>query len=97
VTAEKNQNGKDARLVVIGDSDFASDQWARMARNGDLFYNTINWLAQDENLISIRPRSPQNRRVDLTEAQQRSLQWFTVLLLPGLVILTGVYIWWKRR
>jgi ABC-type uncharacterized transport system involved in gliding motility auxiliary subunit len=97
VTAEKNQNGKDARLVVIGDSDFASDQWARMARNGDLFYNTINWLAEDENLISIRPRSPQNRRVDLTEAQQRSLQWFTVLLLPGIVILTGIYIWWKRR
>jgi ABC-type uncharacterized transport system involved in gliding motility auxiliary subunit len=97
VTAEKEQNGKDARLVVIGDSDFASDQWSRMARNGDLFYNTINWLAQDENLISIRPRSPKNRRVDLTEAQQRSLQWFTVLLLPGIVILTGIYIWWKRR
>jgi ABC-type uncharacterized transport system involved in gliding motility auxiliary subunit len=97
VTAEKNQNGKDARLVVIGDSDFASDQWARMARNGDLFYNIINWLSQDENLISIRPRNPQNRRVDLTEAQQRSLQWFTLLLLPGIVILTGVYIWWKRR
>jgi ABC-type uncharacterized transport system involved in gliding motility auxiliary subunit len=68
-----------------------------MARNGDLFYNIINWLAQDENLISIRPRNPQNRRVDLTEAQQRSLQWFTVLLLPGIVILTGIYIWWKRR
>jgi ABC-type uncharacterized transport system involved in gliding motility auxiliary subunit len=97
VTAEMNQNGKDARLVVIGDSDFASDQWSRMARNGDLFYNIINWLAQDENLISIRPRNPQNRRVDLTEAQQRSLQWFTVLLLPGIVILTGIYIWWKRR
>jgi ABC-type uncharacterized transport system involved in gliding motility auxiliary subunit len=97
VTAEKNENGKDARLVVIGDSDFASDQWARMARNGDLFYNIINWLAQDENLISIRPRSPENRRVDLTEGQERSLQWFTVLLLPGIVILTGIYIWWKRR
>ena len=97
VTGEKDANGKSSRLVVIGNSAFATNQWAHMARNGDLFYNIMNWLSQDENLISIRPRSAADRRVDLTEAQERSLQWFTVLLLPGIVIITGIYIWWKRR
>jgi ABC-type uncharacterized transport system involved in gliding motility auxiliary subunit len=97
VTAEHKVGDKDGRLVVIGDSDFASNQWVTLVRNGDLFYNIINWLAQDENLISIRPKSPENRRVTLTEAEQRALAWFSVVLLPGLVILTGIWIWWKRR
>ncbi len=97
VAAERKEEGKDARLVVIGDSDFASNQWAGLQRNGDLFFNTINWLSQEEGLISIRPKSPQNRRVNLTEAQQKGLTWFSLALLPGIVILSGVYIWWKRR
>ncbi len=97
VTADHKVGDKDGRLVVIGDSDFASNQWVTLVRNGDLFYNIINWLAQDENLISIRPKSPENRRVTLTEAEQRALAWFSVVLLPGLVILTGIWILWKRR
>ena len=87
----------DGRLVVIGNSQFADNQYASQVRNGDLFMNTINWLAQDEDLISIRPKSPTSRHVTFTETQQRELTWFSLLLLPGLVILSGVYIWWKRR
>ena len=97
VSAEKKTGDKDTRLVVIGNSTFATDQWGKLQRNGDLFFNAVNWLAQDENLISIRPKNPENRQVTLSEAQQRGLQWFSVILLPGLVILAGVWIWWKRR
>jgi ABC-type uncharacterized transport system involved in gliding motility auxiliary subunit len=97
VAAERKEEGKGARLVVIGDSDFATNQWVGLQRNGDLFYNTINWLSEEEALISIRPKSPENRRVNLTEAQQKGLMWFSLALLPGVVILSGVYIWWKRR
>jgi ABC-type uncharacterized transport system involved in gliding motility auxiliary subunit len=101
VSAERKSPGdasaKNGRLVVIGDSDFASNQWAGLQRNSDLFMNTINWLAQDENLISIRPKSPTNRRVTLTESQQRELSWFSLLFLPGIVVISGIYIWWKRR
>ena len=90
-------SSKISRLVVIGDSDFASNQWSPLQRNGDLFMNTINWLSEDENLISIRPKNPTNRRVTFTETQQRLLTWFSLLLLPGIVVIAGVYIWWKRR
>jgi ABC-type uncharacterized transport system involved in gliding motility auxiliary subunit len=98
VAADQKEAGdKTARLVVVGDSDFAENQWVTLQRNGDLFYNTVNWLASQEELISIRPKNPENRRVDLTESQQRGLYWFSLVLLPGCVVIGGIYIWLKRR
>ena len=59
--------------MVIGDSDFAANQWVSLQHNGDLFFNTIDWLAQDENLISIRPKEATDRHLTLTEAQAAGL------------------------
>jgi ABC-type uncharacterized transport system involved in gliding motility auxiliary subunit len=68
-----------------------------LQRNGDLFVNTVNWLAQDEDLISVRPKNPTNRRVILTETQQRELFFASMFFLPGLVIISGAVIWFRRR
>ncbi|HTS11014.1 MAG TPA: GldG family protein [Candidatus Limnocylindrales bacterium] len=97
VAGSQTEGTKEARLVVIGDSDFAANQWITLQHNGDLFYNTIDWLAQDENLISIRPKSVANRRVTLTQGQSNALWWLDLFVLPGLVVFSGIYIWWKRR
>jgi len=88
---------KGARLVVIGNSAFATNQWAGLQRNGDLFANAINWLAQDEDLISVRPKNPTNRRVILTDTQLRELGFASLFFLPGLVIICGAVIWFRRR
>jgi ABC-type uncharacterized transport system involved in gliding motility auxiliary subunit len=82
--------------VVIGDSDFASNAYQRSAANADLFVNSINWLAQEEDLISIRPKSQTDRKVELTPAANNILFWLT-LLMPLAVIGAGIQIWWKRR
>ena len=97
VAASHKAEGGEARLVVIGNSTFAANPYVGLQKNGDLFYNTIDWLAQDENLISIRPKSQTNRRVTLTEGQASALRWLDLFFLPGIVIFSGVYIWWKRR
>lgn len=97
VAASKKVGDNSARLVVIGDSAFAENQWIGQQHNGDLFYNAIDWLAQDENLISIRPKSSTNRRVTLTSAQAAVLRWLDLIFLPAFVIIAGVAIWWKRR
>jgi len=97
VAASQTVGDKSGRLVVIGNSAFAEDQWLGMQHNGDLFFNTIDWLAQDENLISIRPKPATARHITLTEGQMAALQWFELLFLPGFVILVGVSIWWKHR
>lgn len=97
VAANRTAGDKTARLVVIGNSSFAENQWIGLQHNGDLFFNAVDWLAQDENLISIRPKSATSRHIVLTEAQAASLRWIEMFFLPGIVILVGISIWWKRR
>jgi gliding motility-associatede transport system auxiliary component len=98
--ASKSVDGKkEARLVVIGDSDFATNGVFRVQsfRNADLFLNSVNWLAEDEDLISIRPKSVTNRSVTMSESQQRTFLLLSAALMPLAVIGSGIYIWWKRR
>ena len=73
----------ETRLAVIGDSDFASNAVVGIQGNRDMFLNTVNWLAQQENLISIRAREPEDRRLTLTASAQRRIFWLSVLLLPA--------------
>lgn len=87
----------EARVAVIGDSDFAANGFLGFQGNRDIFFGTLNWLAQQENLIAIAPKDPEDRRLALNGDQQLRLFYLSVLLLPGLIIGTGVYTWWKRR
>jgi ABC-type uncharacterized transport system involved in gliding motility auxiliary subunit len=94
---DANPNKPETRLVVVGDSDFAANSVAGIPGNQDMFLNMVNWLAQQENLISVRPRSPEDRRITLTAGQDRMIAWFTMVILPGLVFLAGIQTWWRRR
>ena len=87
----------EARLVVIGDSDFAANGDLGIQGNRDLFMNTVGWLSQQENLISIRPKDADDRRITLTATQQANLNWLSLLIIPGAIFATGIYTWWRRR
>jgi ABC-type uncharacterized transport system involved in gliding motility auxiliary subunit len=95
-TKDLSENKK-TRLVVVGDSDFASNGFFGSQGNGNLFLNTVTWLAQDENFISIRPKNPEDRRLTMTEAQGRLVSYVAVLLLPLSIMVAGVSVWMKRR
>src|SRR5438046_8710031 len=88
---------KDSSILVICYSDFANNAYIRMQRNGDLFLNTVSWLAEDEDLISIRPKSPESRTVQMTEGRSMLLKWLTLVFLPGGVLVTGIVVWVRRR
>ena len=87
----------ETRVVAIGDSDFASNMAIGISGNRDFFMNSLNWLSQQENLIAVRPRQPEDRRLTLTADQQNRIMILTLLIIPGLVFATGVYAWWRRR
>jgi ABC-type uncharacterized transport system involved in gliding motility auxiliary subunit len=88
---------REGRVVAIGDADFASNALLGFQGNRDFFLNTVAWLAQDADLISIRAREPDDQRMFLTEVQQQTVAFVALLLLPGLFVGLGVWSWWKRR
>jgi ABC-type uncharacterized transport system involved in gliding motility auxiliary subunit len=85
------------RFVVVGSSAWASNSFINFNGNGDLATNTINWLCSDEDLISIRPKAPEDRRVTMTDAQLGMVRIVSLFLLPLIVIVGGITVWWKRR
>ncbi len=87
----------EARVAVIGDSDFAAKSTLGIQGNRDLFMNTIGWLSQQENLISIRPKEADDRRITMTAAQQTNVAILSLFLIPLCIFGTGVYTWWRRR
>ena len=93
-TGNKNSQG---RFVVIGSSDWAANSFISFNGNSDLALNAVNWLASDEDLISIRPKPKDDRRITLTQAQLRTVRLTSQFLLPLMVIIGGVFVWWRRR
>ncbi len=87
----------ETRIVAIGDSDFAANTAIGLPGNRDFFVNTLNWLSQQENLIAVRPRQPEDRRLTMTAEQQNRIMILVLFVIPGLVFGTGIYTWWKRR
>jgi len=88
---------KQARLVAVGSSGWVANNTLRFNGNRDLVLNMMNWLTSDEDLISIRPKEPQDRRLTLNQHQMRLVFYSSVIFLPVLIILAGIGIWWRRR
>jgi ABC-type uncharacterized transport system involved in gliding motility auxiliary subunit len=87
----------EARVVIAGDADFADNDLLMQVGNRDFFMNMVDWVTQQENLISIRPHDAADRRVNLTEDQGRLVGWLVLVIVPGLLVATGIWTWWKRR
>lgn len=88
---------REGRVVAYGDVDFASNGYLGIQGNRDLFLNSIAWLAEDADLISIRPREPKDQRLFLTQLQQGNAIFIALVVLPGIFIGLGVFSWWRRR
>ncbi|MBI3621612.1 MAG: GldG family protein [Nitrospirae bacterium] len=87
-----------ARLVVFGDSDFATNGFFRLYGNGDLLLNVINWLGADEEAISIRPKEANASPLILSDEQEGIFFWVSVVVMPGAALLAGLVAWqWRRR
>lgn len=93
-TGKTNSQG---RFVVMGSSSWAANSFIRFNGNRDLASNTMNWLSSDEDLISIRPKEPEDRRVTMTSAQMRWVRTTSQFLLPLIVVVAGFFVWWERR
>jgi len=89
--------GARALMIVVGDADFAANPSFRSQGNGNLFLNMVAWLSAEEDLISIRPKNPQDRRIILSQAQQWLILVIVVFLLPWAIVVAGIVVWARRR
>ena len=93
-TGKENSQG---RFVVVGSSEWAANSFINFNGNRDLALNAMNWLSSDEDLISIRPKEPEDRRITMTKAQQNWVRITSQFLFPLAVVVVGFSVWWRRR
>ncbi len=87
----------EARMVVFGDTEFADNQYLDDFYNRDFFMNSADWLVGEASAISIRPRTLRASHFSLTVNQFAIIFILSVLLLPELLLITGIAVWWSRR
>jgi gliding motility-associatede transport system auxiliary component len=85
------------RIVVFGDSDFATNEYLDALRNRDLFVNSINWLAGDVEQITVRPNVSRASAFQMSQEEFRQIQYLSLFLLPEAIAIFGVVMWWLRR
>jgi ABC-type uncharacterized transport system involved in gliding motility auxiliary subunit len=93
-STEKRPEG---RFVVLGTSALPSNVYLGFQANRDFFMNSLNWLAAEEDLISIRPKPTEAQHLNLTTAQMGRILYLGVIGLPLLIIVVGTLVWWSRR
>ncbi|MGB8951737.1 MAG: GldG family protein [Candidatus Aminicenantales bacterium] len=93
----KEAGEKEGRIAVFGDSDFASNRYYNLSGNGNFFLNTVNWLTEEADLISIQAKTSNPRTIQLTPAQGRIIFFTSVIILPAAVLVFGISIWIRRR
>jgi ABC-type uncharacterized transport system involved in gliding motility auxiliary subunit len=89
-----------ARIAIVGTSAFGENHILPPSSNGanlELVLGTFQWLAHEDSLISLPPKSPRALPLTLTQQDQSTVIFITIFLMPGLIVLGGVMVWWRRR
>ena len=85
------------RIIVVGDGDFLSNAYLGNGGNLDLGMNMINWLSSDDQLIAIPAKTAVDSALNLSRTQSMVIGFGFFLVLPALLLLSGLLIWLKRR
>jgi ABC-type uncharacterized transport system involved in gliding motility auxiliary subunit len=96
-TYKTGKDNNQGRFVVVGSSSWAANNILKFNGNRDLFLNMMNWLSSDEDLISIRPKEPEDRRLSLSRRQMSMIFFSSVVGFPLIVVASGLMVWWRRR
>jgi hypothetical protein len=102
VALERTYGKKGQRIVVMGNGNFLSNTFIANYGNLDFGVNIVNWLAGDDNLITIQPMPLKDVNVTIPDSTTgvaiawtvfHAFQWF----LPIGMMIAGFVFWWKRR
>ena len=94
---ERNVNDKEQRIIIVGGASFLSNAYAGNGGNMDLGINMVNWLSNEDALITIQPRANKDGTITLSKRELSIISISLVIVLPLLFFLIGGIQWWRRR
>ena len=89
--------GSGMRIIVLGDSDCATNAQLMNVGNTEFLLNAVNWLIERESLLGIPPKEPEQVRLTLSRSQLRATAWLVFGGLPGAALLAGAFVFARRR
>ncbi len=95
--AEEQAQPKQQRIIIVGDGDFISNAYLGNGGNLDLGMNMINWLSSDDQLIAVPAKTAVDSSLNLSRSQSMVIGFGFLLVLPAVLLLSGLTIWLKRR
>lgn len=94
---QRNIKEREQRIVVIGSGAFLANTYVGNGGNLDLGINMVNWLSQQERLITLAPRAAKDNTLTFSKTQLAVISIGTVIVLPLVLLLVGGWLWWRRR
>ena len=88
---------RDARIVVVGDQDFVSNDKIRVVGHWNFLLNILAWLTETEELVGVRPARQDDPPLQLTANQDRAIAWVTILGAFQAIVVIGIVIFALRR
>ncbi|MDQ2869993.1 MAG: GldG family protein [Acidobacteriota bacterium] len=95
--APSDEKKPGARLVVFGNSRFIANGALAQAGNANLFLSSVAWLAGQDRLVGIAPKTPEQASLSMTRSQVNRIGLAAVLGMPLFAVLLGVWVWYRRR
>lgn len=93
----KKGKEREMRLVVVGTSKIAQNRFITILGNGNMMSNIITYLAEEEDLIAIKPKTTAQTRLDMSQKNINDVFYITFVLLPGIIIFSGFTVWFYRN
>ncbi|OGA26117.1 MAG: ABC transporter [Betaproteobacteria bacterium RIFCSPLOWO2_02_FULL_67_26] len=94
---ERAAGDKQQRVVVVGNGGFLSNTFLGNGGNRDLGVNIVNWLATDDKLIALQPRTSADSNIDIDQVSLYLIAFLFLFVVPLAFVITGAVIWWRRR
>ena len=94
---QRDVNDREQRIVIVGSGSFLANAYSGNGGNIDLGVNIVNWLSNEENLITLQPRAVKDSAITLSKTQLTLISNGFVIVLPLLLVLVGGVLWWRRR
>lgn len=92
-----SQAVRETRVVAFGSALFGTNNYSRYGNNVDLFVNSVAWLLEEENMISIRAKEDAAGRIELSQQTGELIRWIVVWIAPLLILISGIVIWVRRK